>query len=101
MKGGVGRQRGTKVREAGERVTRGSEKKHCENADVGRNILLRFRLYEDFWKRSSEFKALVQNAALIYFRPHYLRQIWAWPQYRLTFAGSPLPLFKRHRPQWR
>ena len=27
MKGGVGRQRGTKVREAGERVTRDSEKK--------------------------------------------------------------------------
>ena len=24
------------------------EKKHCENADVGRNILLRFRLYESF-----------------------------------------------------
>ena len=48
MKGGVGRQRGTKVREAGERVTRDSEKKHCENADVGRNILLCFRLYEDF-----------------------------------------------------
>ena len=77
------------------------KKKHCENADVGRNILLRFRLYEDFWKRSSEFKVFVQNAALIYFRPHYLRQIWAWPQYSLTFAGSPLPLFKRHRPQWR
>ena len=77
------------------------KKKHCENADVGRNILLRFRLYEDLWKRSSEFKALVQNAALIYFRPHYLRQIWAWPQYSLTFAGSSLPLFKRHRQQWR
>lgn len=24
------------------------KKKNCENADVGRNILLRFRLYESF-----------------------------------------------------
>lgn len=77
------------------------EKKTLRKRWCGQKYFASFSPVWEFWKRSSEFKALVQNAALIYFRPHYLRQIWAWPQYSLTFAGSPLPLFKRHRPQWR